>query len=313
MEQQGISQRWIEIKKVFTSDEELASVLKLSATEVVLMNSRNFEGLSEFVENVYSVILYVKSSDAPNQKKTYRLLSQVDYNKDFLFPNSNISDDGIKTILSHEFDMTDGSKLSIPEECRKETLSLYSGRLGETLEALVLKLYETNHLSEEASASDKMNRIIAEEIFGQAVKVGEVFSHDGIMNTEFSRLGLVSIDKKESLNSDNDLQWYPLKNYTENIEYTYELIIKLAEMNIQIRLSNKALGNQYWWCYLDGETDIVSQSSTIMEAVCEATVKWIEKKKFINSVNHGINDANKGKLLTTKELKSKLKQKPSPK
>ena len=63
-------------------------------------------------------------------------------------------------------------------------------------------------------------------------------------------------------------------NYSSNPALAYEIINKLASDGYQIRISNKAMSNDYWWVYLTTPAGLnnASQGDTIPHALCMAIV-----------------------------------------
>jgi hypothetical protein len=69
-----------------------------------------------------------------------------------------------------------------------------------------------------------------------------------------------------------------LPRYSTNILHFEILLNHLAKLGVQIRLSNKAMGDQYWWAYLDGDdSNACAQGSTLLEALSLAAVELYSK------------------------------------
>ena len=64
-------------------------------------------------------------------------------------------------------------------------------------------------------------------------------------------------------------------NYSGDMSLAFEIINKLASDGYQIRISNKAFDNNYWWVYLDSPDgkNSASQGESIPHALCLAIVK----------------------------------------
>lgn len=75
------------------------------------------------------------------------------------------------------------------------------------------------------------------------------------------------------------LMFNPLPNYFEDIASAWEVASYFASQGIQVRISNKAQSNEYWWCYMDSNDSNVekgiAQGSTISEAICLASLRHL--------------------------------------
>jgi hypothetical protein len=67
-----------------------------------------------------------------------------------------------------------------------------------------------------------------------------------------------------------------LRRYSTSAKEGNNLLTYLGEQGHQIRISNKASGNKYWWVYLD---EACAQGDTMFEALCIAAVKLYSEKK----------------------------------
>jgi hypothetical protein len=76
--------------------------------------------------------------------------------------------------------------------------------------------------------------------------------------------------------------WTELPKYSTEMGEAWKLVEILATQGVQIRLSNKAMGDSYWWCYLsasdENKPDVVSQGLSGPEAICLAIVDYCTKK-----------------------------------
>jgi hypothetical protein len=61
-----------------------------------------------------------------------------------------------------------------------------------------------------------------------------------------------------------------IPHYSTDIAAAWEVVTKLAEEGKQIRISNKAMGNNYWWSYIE---EGAAQGESAPHAICLAALK----------------------------------------
>lgn len=219
------------------------------------------------------------------------------------FKKHQMTLDDILITLNHVFDMTDGSKTTILELAKTPFVEGW-GTLQGIREAVCEKYFNLYEIGDRMSPLKKLNKEIAEKLFGNKVEVKKVwvYSEGGdyeILKTQ-ERTSAVEVNNDVWLLSENensqvlqdspekfiDEVWENLRNFSGDMREAWKLVEMLAEKKIQIRLSNKAMGNDYWWCYLSSDVDSpasrpdsTAQAGTAPEAICIAILQYLENKK----------------------------------
>lgn len=140
--------------------------------------------------------------------------------------------------------------------------------------------FELYEIGEKASFNQKLNRKISEQYYGRKVAIKE----ETIYQDHGGDYEILQAKELLEVYSDGSGEhWEKLKDYSTDISEAWKLVEELATKGVQIRLSNKAMHNQYWWCYLSAEPesnkpDVCAQGNTAAEAICLAILDYVNKK-----------------------------------
>lgn len=134
------------------------------------------------------------------------------------------------------------------------------------VEELYLERFTLLNIGVAAPEFKLINKRIAEEIFSRPVEIKEkwIYSDGGDYTVPEVQM------RTEVYSDGSGENWERLLNYCQDLSAAWEIVEFLGSQGVQIRLSNKALRNEYWWCYMD---DVAVQASTAPEAICLAALK----------------------------------------
>lgn len=177
--------------------------------------------------------------------------------------------------LSHVYEMEDKTSKTIIELAKSDDFSVRWGTLRKIEEAVCLTFFRLFEIGDQASEHKKLNKEIAEQIFGHKVdvKYRTVFQDYGgdfdVLETQ---------ERLEIYTDGSGEDWRALKKYSEDISCAWLVVDKLSKEGCQIRLSNKAMSNEYWWCYIN-DHDVCVQAASAPEAICKAALEHVKKQK----------------------------------
>lgn len=125
----------------------------------------------------------------------------------------------------------------------------------------------------------KLNLDIIQEFLNKPVDIKEewVYSEGGDYT-------VLQGQYLEEAHDDGSESWEEIPLFSSKIEEAWKLVSMLAQKGVQVRLSNKAMSDKYWWCYLSSEPDIdrpdvCAQGDTASEAICRAILDYCKKEK----------------------------------
>lgn len=152
--------------------------------------------------------------------------------------------------------------------------------LRDFIEKTCFHYFELYEIGEKAPYHKKLNRQIAEQFLKREVAIKEKTiyqEHGGDYEI------LEAQECKEVYDDGSGGWWVELTNYSTDMTEAWNLVEQLAKKGVQIRLSNKAMHNDYWWCYLSAEPesnkpDVCIQANTAPEAICLAILDYVNKK-----------------------------------
>jgi hypothetical protein len=120
-----------------------------------------------------------------------------------------------------------------------------------------------------------LNKAIAEKVFGFTVQVREKSEYSDFGDRDVLAVQMKTDSVLNEKGEEDYANWIDLLSYSKEINHAWKIVQELSSKhNVQFRLSNKAMGDQYWWCYMD---DACAQGSSPAEAICLAALKYIEK------------------------------------
>lgn len=239
------------------NEQELAEFLGVSQENIALFENEDF---NPYRENDHLSL---------DQKKDMELLHWIDTLL-YKFRRYSISPDFIKKYLTMPLETANGSQSII---FMLKNQIPFKGYLSESISSFIEDIIK-DHFREEnigSRAPENMilNKLIAEKIFGYPVDVKEVsiYSESG----DYEEL---MVQMRTEVYDDGSGDWWEdLKNYSTDMGHAWEVVSKLASQGVQIRLSNKAMNDEYWWCYMDGNA---TQGLTAMEAICKGALKLLD-------------------------------------
>lgn len=268
--------------------DNILNILKCDESQLSTLLSIPLEEL-EFAKT----LLYDYSFDAKRPErdnKLYELITTIDsylhrFKKHFMTAEDCL----ISLTHTFEFEYEDKNKKSF-----KATLvDLAKGEFGDrwgtgsgTVDRVCLMFFKKYTIGENGDAKTLLNKKISEEFFNRKVDVQEVtrYSEGG----DYTELKVQ--ERIEIYDDGSGENWENLKNYCTDMGEAWKLVEKLAEQGVQVRFSNKAMHNDYWWCYLssrpeDTHPDVTVQASSAPEAICLAVLEYLAKKKAFEALS----------------------------
>jgi hypothetical protein len=182
-------------------------------------------------------------------------------------------DEVMNSIISHE---SLAKPLSLKELCAIQDYELKYSVTKPFIEKTCLKYFTEYEIGSKAPEHKNLNKRIAEEFFNHKVKINEkwIYSETGDYTI------LEPQEELEVYSDGSGSHWEKLREFSTDISQAWILVEELAKKRVQVRLSNKAQGNDYWWCYIsdiEKSGDSVAQGSSAPEAICLAVLDYLKK------------------------------------
>lgn len=174
--------------------------------------------------------------------------------------------------LKHKYELSDKKYLTLIEMIKNEDSTIDYIRRN-IVEEICDSFFKEENIGNRASNLKILNKRIAEEVFSQKVEARKRWEYNDYGDYEVPEIQVL----KEIYSDGSGEWWEKLKNYSQDISAAWEIIEYLSKKGAQVRLSNKAMNNDYWWCYIDGEAN---QGSSAPEAICLAALNYCAKNKL---------------------------------
>lgn len=186
--------------------------------------------------------------------------------------------------LTHNFEFEDSKNKkkfnSTLIDLAKGDFATRWGTGNKVVETICKINFEKYTIGDKGNSDLLLNKKISEEFFNRKVEVKEVWKYsDGGDYTELKVQELIEV-----YDDGSGEDWQNLKNYSTDMSEAWKLVEFLAQKGVQVRLSNKAMHNDYWWCYISStpesnHPDATAQASSAPEAICLAVLDYLTKKK----------------------------------
>lgn len=255
------------------NDFQLSELLQISENDLIYasqMTDDLFPEMPKKDEELYNLIISV-----------YCYVHR--FNKHFM-----TSDDVIKT-LTHEFEFGEENNVQFKSTLIQLAKGEVSDRFvtgSQTVDRVCKMYFRMYTIGELGDSQTLLNKKIAEEFYGRIVEVQEVNDWSEYYGDSTH---LEVQERVEVFNDGSGESWKKLRNFSGDMTTAWLLVDELGKKGVQIRLSNKALNNEYWWCYLssapeNNHPDVTIQASTAPEAICLAVLEYLSKKKESNKI-----------------------------
>ena len=176
--------------------------------------------------------------------------------------------------LTYNFKFADNTEGSLIQLYRDDSSWKISSKLRNTIEEICKKYFTSYEIGELAPRTKILNKEICEKFLGKKVDVKYVTKYDEGGDYDF-----LQTQYESEVYDDGGSFWEKIPDFSTNMTDAWTIVEKLAKEGVQIRLSNKAMANNYWWCYADDqEESIIIQAETAEIAICEMAVKVSEQR-----------------------------------
>lgn len=243
--------------------DQLASFLNIPKEKLELVSN-----ISQELEDKLS------RKSSPEEEKYENMVGDLQSTLwSFTHKHCDMPLDCILESLNHCYELTNGQSMTLIEMIKSEDLDIRYSTRRITVDAACFVYFKEANIGSRATPEKILNKRIAEEVLGLKV--------DAKMKWEYTEHGgdyeVPEVQVLTKVFEDGSGEWWEkLKNYSQDISAAWEIIDFLGKKGAQIRLSNKAMNNDYWWCYIDGEA---SQGSSAPEALCLAALSYVTKNK----------------------------------